>query len=247
MANLTTADKVMLEKLFQMKGGFVLDFTDRTMGEFFKNDIGVDIYSEKYNYRSGSKANRMRSFWIKEDNKTVGKAIVELLAYIAAQMVNNNSIPSVFPTTEMKVCGMIAKRLLSGTNESQATFRNGEISITLQEEVFDHVKRLLNNGHYSNAVEESYKIVRSKLKNITGKERATDAFNKSNYEKIFGHKPVTPVEKDFCEGVKFLHMSIQHLRNERAHTPAGPLDKNLAIHYISLASLAYDLINTKQI
>ncbi|MFH0947371.1 MAG: TIGR02391 family protein, partial [Elusimicrobiota bacterium] len=52
-------------------------------------------------------------------------------------------------------------------------------------------------------------------------------------------------EKDFFEGVKFLHMSIQFLRNEKAHTPAQDLDKNLAIHYISLASLAYDLITRK--
>ena len=52
-------------------------------------------------------------------------------------------------------------------------------------------------------------------------------------------------ERDFCEGVKFLHMSIQFLRNKKAHTPARELDKNLAIHYISLSSLAYDLITRK--
>ena len=53
------------------------------------------------------------------------------------------------------------------------------------------------------------------------------------------------MEKDFFEGVKFLHMAIQFLRNEKAHTPALDLDKNLAIHYIALASLAYDLISRK--
>ena len=63
--------------------------------------------------------------------------------------------------------------------------------------------------------------------------------------KIFGHQPVDDAEKDFFEGVKFLHMSIQFLRNEKAHTPAHDLDKNLAIHYISLASLAYDLITRR--
>jgi hypothetical protein len=38
-------------------------------------------------------------------------------------------------------------------------------------------------------------------------------------------------------------MAIQKLRNEKAHTPANKIDKNLAIHYIVLASLAYDLIS----
>lgn len=58
MANLTTAEKQILEKLFQMDGGYVLNFSDRTMGEFFRDDVGIDIYSSRYNYASGSKANR---------------------------------------------------------------------------------------------------------------------------------------------------------------------------------------------
>jgi len=38
-------------------------------------------------------------------------------------------------------------------------------------------------------------------------------------------------------------MAIQKLRNEKSHKPAEDIDKNLAIHYIVLASLAYDLID----
>lgn len=38
-------------------------------------------------------------------------------------------------------------------------------------------------------------------------------------------------------------MAIQNLRNEKSHTPAKDMDKNLALHYIVLASLAYDLID----
>jgi uncharacterized protein (TIGR02391 family) len=128
---------------------------------------------------------------------------------------------------------------------SEASISDSHISIFLQKEVFSHVGKLLNDGYYFNAVEESYKIVREKLKYITGKERAHEAFNKENYITIFGREPKDDVEKDFFEGVKFLHMAIQKLRNEKAHTPAKEMDKNLAIHYIVLASLAYDLINRK--
>ncbi|MDR2411138.1 MAG: hypothetical protein LBD88_00570 [Candidatus Peribacteria bacterium] len=39
-----------------------------------------------------------------------------------------------------------------------------------------------------------------------------------------------------------MNMSVQFFRNEKAHSLASNLDKNLAIHYLSLASLAYDLI-----
>jgi len=125
----------------------------------------------------------------------------------------------------------------------QASFKVDAITIKINEDILDHVKTLLETGHYFNAVEESYKIVRVKLKSITGKEKAHEAFKDDNYILIFGHEAKDEVEKNFFEGVKFLHMAIQNLRNEKAHTPANKIDKNLAIHYIVLASLAYDLIS----
>ena len=123
------------------------------------------------------------------------------------------------------------------------SFNKESINIVIREEIFNHIQGLLSDGHYFNAVEEAYKIVREKLKEITGTERATDAFSKSNYQRIFGHEPVDDAEKDFFEGIKFLNMAIQFLRNEKSHTPAKEIDKNLALHYIVLASLAYQLIN----
>ena len=249
MANLTTLEKQIFEKIFQMNGGYVLNFSDRTMGEFFRDDIGLDIYNQKYNYASGSKANRLRGLWTKADDKIVGKSISKLIEYLENQILLDNLKQADFPADRTNAAKEIAAKLLvtkaREETKSQATFKNGNISITLQKEVFDHVQKLLNSGHYFNAVEEAYKIVREKLKDITGKEKATDAFSNSNYEKIFGHQPQNDAEKDFFEGVKFLHMAIQFLRNEKAHTPARDLDKNLAIHYISLASLAYDLITRK--
>lgn len=233
-----------------MNGGYVLNFSDRTMGEFFRDDVKIDIYSRKYNYGSGSKANRLRGLWLKADNQTVAKTILKLIEYIESQILINNLKRDAFSSEIIKAGNDIAEKLLGEKkeikeNKSQATFKNGNINITLQKEIFDHVQKLLNNGHYFNAVEEAYKVVRKRLKDVTGKEKATDAFCTTNYEKIFGHKPANDPENDFFEGVKFLHMSIQFLRNEKAHTPAGELDKNLAIHYISLASLAYDLITKK--
>ncbi len=250
MANLTTNEKQILEKLFQMGGGYVLNFSDRTMGEFFRDDVGIDIYNKKYSYASGSKANRLRGFWLAADDKTVGHAIGKLLEYIESQILIDNLKKVDFPDDRIKAAQEVVEKLAgkkSGKkeNKSQATFKDGNINILLQKDIFDHVQKLLNDGHYFNAVEEAYKVVRKKLKDISGKERATDAFSAANYEKIFGRQPANDAEQDFFEGVKFLHMAIQFLRNEKAHTPARDLDKNLAIHYIALASLAYDLISRK--
>jgi len=126
---------------------------------------------------------------------------------------------------------------------------NNNICIILQQEIFNHVKELFNDKHYSTAVEESYKLVRKKLESITGKEKANEAFKEGNNSKIFGHEAKDEVEKDFFDGVKFLHMAIQFLRNEKAHKSKPgreqEMDKNLALHYIALASLAYNLIDKK--
>lgn len=63
MSNLTFIEKKKLERELRMDGGFVLDFTNRTFEEFFREVVGVDIYDKLYDWNSGSKANRMRAFW----------------------------------------------------------------------------------------------------------------------------------------------------------------------------------------
>ena len=47
MSSLTAIEKRYLEKMLDMGGGYVLDFTDATFAEFF-NQYNVDIHSEQY-------------------------------------------------------------------------------------------------------------------------------------------------------------------------------------------------------
>ena len=58
-----------------MGGGYVLGFSDRTFGEFFLDDFGIDIWEDKYSYATGSKANRMRAFWRLESDYLVGQVL----------------------------------------------------------------------------------------------------------------------------------------------------------------------------
>jgi hypothetical protein len=97
MATLTTNEKQILEKLFQMGSGYVLTFSDRTIVEFFKDDVGVNIFDERYNYASGSKANRLRGFWQTADDTLVGKSIDKLIEYIDNQILLGNLEKEEFP------------------------------------------------------------------------------------------------------------------------------------------------------
>lgn len=81
MTNLSFIEKNKFEKLFGMKTGYVMDFSDRTFQEFVGDSVGIDIYEEKYNHSSGSKANRLRGFWNEESNYNVGKLLENLLEY----------------------------------------------------------------------------------------------------------------------------------------------------------------------
>ena len=111
MSALNTNEKQALEKLFQMGSGYVLNFTDRTFGEFFRDDMGVSIFDEKYNYASGSKANRLRGFWQAGEDALVSKSIEALLEYIDNQILLGNLKKEEFPSELMRRARSIAVRL----------------------------------------------------------------------------------------------------------------------------------------
>ena len=79
MANLNFNQKQLFEKLFQgTSAGYVLNFSDRTFSEFFK-DFRVDIDSQKYYKNGSSKMKRSRAFWEIENDKLVGNVFKGLL------------------------------------------------------------------------------------------------------------------------------------------------------------------------
>ncbi len=78
MAELTKIDKLKLEKLLGMGDGYVLDFSNRTFEDFVLESVGIDIYDDKYNFSSGSKANRLRALWKLENPKVVAKLLEDL-------------------------------------------------------------------------------------------------------------------------------------------------------------------------
>jgi hypothetical protein len=89
MSDLSSIEKLKLEKLFGMRSGYVLDFSNRTFQEFILENLSIDIYDEKYNYQSGSKANRLRAFWDEESNYLVSKLLSVLLEYWRTQELLN--------------------------------------------------------------------------------------------------------------------------------------------------------------
>ncbi len=92
-----------------MESGYVLNFSDRTFGEFFEEAAGVDIHSERYTIQGTSKANKLRAFWKLESDYLVGKVLQALVDYANSL----DTIPFEGDDALAKQSRDIAARLLS--------------------------------------------------------------------------------------------------------------------------------------
>jgi len=85
-----------------MRSGYVLDFSDRTFAEFVLDATGKKIFDAAYHHASGSKANRLRAFWLKEPDHVVAQLLAALLEY--AKDSRN-------PPPDTMACAAIIERL----------------------------------------------------------------------------------------------------------------------------------------
>lgn len=107
MSDLTESDRRALEKLFGMSSGYMLNFSDRTFGDFFDEHL-LRIDDKRYKARGTSKANRLRTHWELDGNRVVGRVIGGLIDHAAEENYFADSSPSLIAN-----CQNIAQRLLS--------------------------------------------------------------------------------------------------------------------------------------
>jgi len=115
MSDLTAIEKLKIEKLLDMRSGYVLDFSNRTFQEFILDNSGLDIYDTKYDYASGSKANCLRAFWKKESNYVVGQLLANLLEYWKTQKLTGYTKINQSEQALYDECQKIAERLKQDT------------------------------------------------------------------------------------------------------------------------------------
>ena len=81
-----------------MTGGHLLDFSHRTLAEFFE-DYGIDITDECYLVGSGSKANKIRGFWTVSDNATFGRVLFGLIQKYDEDRASNDHLNNAYSYT----------------------------------------------------------------------------------------------------------------------------------------------------
>ena len=86
MATISNVEKLKLETVFSLSGGYVLNFSNQSYQSFINHAIKLDIYNQKYEIYGTSKGKRLKALWEVEGDISVGKLIEEMLLYYDAQV-----------------------------------------------------------------------------------------------------------------------------------------------------------------
>ncbi len=89
-AKIRTVDMPVLDKVFAMEDGWVLNFSNRTFAEFFREELRVDIDDPRWAVQGGSKAKRLRYYLRQANRKTVLDTLNALWEYREASSVTHN-------------------------------------------------------------------------------------------------------------------------------------------------------------
>lgn len=93
LPKLTAKDKAIMEKLFDMETGYVLNLNNNQFGAVIAECANIDVYSDRKYVTESSKAKKLRKFWNTENNSLVGKVILELISIredIMKRRINND-------------------------------------------------------------------------------------------------------------------------------------------------------------
>ncbi len=162
MSAISQIDKIKLETLLDMKGGYVSDFSNNSLQRFINNSVGKDIYDSKYDIYGTSKANRLRAFWEIESDNTVGKLTEEMLLYYETRKTINNQDIDDHTKKLYKECIEIAYRL-QGKNKERIE-KSENIESFLKKEVDEISINLLKiDGSVSTILEQRIQEVKKCL------------------------------------------------------------------------------------
>lgn len=130
MSSLTDIDKRYLEKVLDMGGGYVLDYTDATFREFFERHR-VNIHSPKYQTYGSSKAKKLRAFWEQESDALVGQVLSELLdSYQASCEINGRPIDEPILAKARSIADrLVGKQRTTKPSKSVDVFLDQEFSL----------------------------------------------------------------------------------------------------------------------
>lgn len=157
MAELSVNEQMKFEKLFELRSGYVLDFSNSGFREFVSLSVNVDIYDTKYADKGNSKANRLRAFMEVESPVRVGKLLVDLLDQWRALY------PGKLEDTEirqlMQECDQIAENLRNRENQLFPTVLDAYAALSDFTPFVREIRKSIEDGQPEAAIDRLHAFV----------------------------------------------------------------------------------------
>ncbi|WAC62074.1 restriction endonuclease [Pseudoxanthomonas sp. SL93] len=81
MSIIKASEMRVIDRVLGMESGYVLNFSDRTIAEFFLDELNIDFNDERFATNGTSKAKRLRTFLQTVDKGTAARTLRQLLKY----------------------------------------------------------------------------------------------------------------------------------------------------------------------
>jgi hypothetical protein len=111
---------ILLDDLFEMHGGYVLDFSNSSFSHFFLDELQIDIDDQKYCENGTSKGKRFKCFLRKTDGATASRALNAIWEYREAVRQRRNEAEKVLNARERLF--ELMRRLDGSTETTPRTF-----------------------------------------------------------------------------------------------------------------------------
>jgi hypothetical protein len=118
METLRPIEMRLVEELTGMKSGYVFDFSNRTFEEFFRAELGVEIYGGRYNFEGTSKGSHLRAFLKVSRPADVARALTALWEYREDRIRREGSkddVPDALPRLNMLLARLGGPAIAGGT------------------------------------------------------------------------------------------------------------------------------------
>lgn len=134
MANLTYREKSVLEELFGMASGYVMDFSNSSFSRFIGEVINIDVYEGPGYEEYSSKANKLRQIWNEEPDNVVGTLIEALLSYFEDMQLRNDKLTG-YEKKKIGEMRLVATRLKGSSPHIELPNKREDSLQTLQEDI----------------------------------------------------------------------------------------------------------------
>lgn len=138
MPNIRAVDMLFLDGVFEMHGGYVLNFSDRTFAQFFHEELSVNIDDPKYAKNGTSKGRRFKHFLQISEVPLVVRTLNALWEFRGALRMRSGHVENV-PNAESRFADLI-RRLQPGASAAPPPAQN---PVAPNKETIDRLKQEL--------------------------------------------------------------------------------------------------------